>query len=96
MNINLQIDRLILNGIDLSPSQRRRLQVAIEGELAHLLTVQGLPADWQAGGTIANLPANLTVTPAQASAQDPSSLGQQIAQSIYTGLRGGAGGGLNP
>jgi hypothetical protein len=80
MNVNLQIERLILEGIDLSPSQRRHLQTVVATELAQLLTVQGVPAQWQAGGAIADLPAGkLAVTPSAS----PTEMGQQIAQQIY-------------
>lgn len=82
MNINLQIDRLILEGIDLSPSQRAHLQAAVEAELSHLMTVNGLPPHLQNGGTIPRLPTNINLT----DNLNPGQMGQQIAQSIYRGI----------
>lgn len=80
MNINLQIERLILDGVNLSPSQRRHLQAAVEAELSHLFNVQGVPEQWQQGGAIAALPAgNLEVV----QGAPPAEMGQKIAQQIY-------------
>jgi hypothetical protein len=82
MNINLQIERLILEGVDLSPRQRRQLQAAVEAELSRLLSENGLPPSLQNGGTIPKLPASLNVT----QNSNPTQMGEQIAQSIYGGL----------
>ncbi|MFH7026535.1 MAG: hypothetical protein ACHBN1_14275 [Heteroscytonema crispum UTEX LB 1556] len=79
MNINLQIEKLILEGIELSPRQRRQLQAAVEVELSRLCTENGLPSSLQNGGTIPKLPANLNIT----NNSNPSQMGEQIAQSIY-------------
>lgn len=83
MNVNLQIDRLILDGIDLTPSQRAHLQSTISAELTQLFIVQGLPSQWENGGAIASLPSGkLEVS----QGIDPSQMGQQIAQQIYERL----------
>ncbi len=82
MNLNLQIDRLILEDIDLSLRQRRQLQAAIETELSRLLSENGIPPHLQNGGTIPKLPINLSPSPAA----QPTQMGQQIAQTIYGGL----------
>ena len=80
MNINLQIDRLILDGIDLTPSQRAHLQATLSAELSQLFIAQGVPSQWQNGGAIASLPSGkLEVS----QGSDPSQMGQQIAQQIY-------------
>ena len=80
--MKLQIDRLILENLDLSPRQRRQLQAAVEAELSRLLTAQGLPAQVNPNQPIAALPIDVQVAPATSSTQ----IGQQIAQSIYTHL----------
>jgi hypothetical protein len=80
MNVNLQIDRLILHNIDLSPSQRADLQAIVTAELTQLFSTQGVPPQWQRGGAIAALPAGPI---AVATGSDPQHLGQQIAQQIY-------------
>lgn len=82
MNINIEIERLILNDISLSPSQRAHLQTIVEAELTHLLTTQGIPAPFHKGGTIAKLPAPIRVDPTMT----PAQMGQQIARSIYEGM----------
>jgi hypothetical protein len=82
MNINLQIERLILEGIDFSPRQRRQLQAVVESELSRLFTEKGIPPNWQKGGNIPQLPINLTAT----TPQNPNQIGQQIAQTIYEGI----------
>jgi hypothetical protein len=79
MNINIQIERLILEGVNFSPGQRRQLQAAVEAELSRLLAANGLPACLQNGGAIPKLPATLNVT----QNPNPSQMGQEIAQSIY-------------
>ena len=79
MDITLRIERLILNDLSLSPSQRARLQEIIEGELADLLTTQGVPTPLQQGGTIAKLPAPVQIDSKMSLPQ----MGKQIAQSIY-------------
>jgi hypothetical protein len=81
MNINLRVDRLILENISLLPHERQQLQRAIESELSRLFVEQGLPASLQQGGAIDRLPA-VTVNPTQ----KPAQMAQQIAQDIYGGL----------
>lgn len=79
MAIKIQIDRLVLEDMNLSPRQRRQLQTAVEVELSHLIQDQGIPARWQQGGKIPILPSmvkhSLTTT--------PMLIGQEIARSIY-------------
>ena len=83
MKLNLNIDRLILDNIDLAPRQRYYLQLAIEAELSQLLSSQGIPAHLQAGGAIPNLSIG-PLNPAQSS--NPQRMGQHIAQQIYHSL----------
>ena len=83
MNINLQIDRLILEGIEISPSQRALLQVSVENELGRLLTTNGIPEHWQEGGNIPRLSTSISVK----SNMNPRQMGQGIAQSIYQDMK---------
>jgi hypothetical protein len=83
-NFHLHIDRLILNDVTLSPSQRHLLQAAIEAELTHLLT-EGATA-FSTNQTVSSL-AIAPITPAANST--PAQLGQQIAQNIYQGMNPG-------
>lgn len=79
MNINLHIDRLILEDIDLSPSERLRLQAAIEAELSNLLTVHGFPPHWQNSNWVPKL----SIRYNKIEIKHPVQLAQQISQSIY-------------
>ncbi|MDJ0681401.1 MAG: hypothetical protein AB4372_32800 [Xenococcus sp. (in: cyanobacteria)] len=83
MNINLYIDRLILEGIELSPSQRTLLQATIESELSRLLTVNGIPENLEGGGNILRLPTSINVK----KNMNPRQMGQEIAQSIYRDMK---------
>ena len=83
MKIDIEIERLILSGVDVSPSQRVKLQAAIEAELARLVKVFGLPVHLQGGGRIPKLPADLSLT----NTSNPVQLGQEIAQAIYGGMK---------
>lgn len=83
MNINLHIDRLILEDIDLSPSQRLRLQAAIEAELSKLLTVKGFPSPWEKSNWVPKLSTSFNKT----TTMNLSHLAQEIAQSIYTSMQ---------
>jgi hypothetical protein len=83
MKIDIQIERLILSGVDVSQSQRVKLQGAIEAELARLVKVFGLPVHLQGGGRIPKLPADFSLT----NTSNPVQLGQEIAQAIYGGMK---------
>jgi hypothetical protein len=80
MNINLSIERLILDGIDLPRRQHPLLQAAVKGELERLVAEGGLPS------------VGLHVHSVQAGkvqfgdAHDPVTLGTAIAQSVYGGI----------
>lgn len=82
MNINLHIDRLIVEDIDLSPSERVRLQAAIEAELTRLLTVKGFPSHWEKSNWVPKLATRFN----KKTTTNLSQLAQEIAQSIYTSM----------
>jgi hypothetical protein len=83
-HLHLHIDRLILNDVTLSPSQRHLLQAAIEAELTRLLTES--TAAFSTNQAISSL-VIAPITPAANST--PTQLGQQIAQNIYQGMNPG-------
>lgn len=85
MNVTIQIDRLILEGINLTPAQTPLLQAAVESELARLVAAGGLASSLRTGGAMAYVPAALLQL-AGDNQHDPTALGQQIAQSVYGGL----------
>lgn len=52
MNINLHIERLVLDGISLPPGDRPLLQAAMEAELTRLLASSGLSDELHSGGAL--------------------------------------------
>ena len=80
MTINLHIDRILLDGIDLSQQQLPELQVAIESELVRLLETKGIA---HSGGSRPHIISNPIQLP---NAPQPAQLGQQIATAAYEGI----------
>jgi hypothetical protein len=83
MNINLHIERLILEGLPLTRSQGALVQAAVEAELTRLLAERGLAAKLQAGGAHLRVPAEGLQLIAGST---PADMGQQIAQAVYGGI----------
>lgn len=83
MNINVHIERLILDGLPVAGSQTPMLQAAVEAELARLLAADGLGSKLRAGGEMPSVKAgNIQM----ASDSAPDDLGRQIAQAVYGGI----------
>lgn len=85
MNINLHIERLILDGLPVDQRQGPTLQAAVERELARLLTESAPTAPFNTGGTLASVKGG-SVQVAQGA--DATGLGKQIAAAVYGGVRG--------
>ncbi|BBL72821.1 hypothetical protein [Methylogaea oryzae] len=83
MNVNLHIERLILEGLDLPPGQKRLLHAAVEAELARLLSEGGLSSPLTGGGAMPSLAGPSMQFQAGSS---PSALGRQIAGALYRGI----------
>jgi hypothetical protein len=83
MNVNLHIERLVLEGIDLEPAQRPVLQAAVEVELGRLLAAGGIGADLAGGRAV---PAVRASGFEMSSEGDAVRLGRQIAGSVYGGI----------
>lgn len=83
MNIELHIERLILDGLAIEPGQRADIQAAVEGELTRLLVANGLRADLRSGGALPLLRAGAINVSSQTNAMQ---LGNQIAQSVHGGI----------
>jgi hypothetical protein len=83
MNINVHIERLVLDGIPVPHAQRPLLQTAVESELARLLDADGLAASLIAEGAIPHAPAG---TIQLSGGDDPKKIGQRIAQAVYGGI----------
>lgn len=80
MNINLHIERLILDGVNIPPGQRHLLQVSLQSELTRLFTESGVAPHLASGGASPHVSANDIDL---ASGSDPIHLGRQIARSVY-------------
>ncbi|MCC5667910.1 hypothetical protein LC653_29545 [Nostoc sp. CHAB 5784] len=81
MNINIDIEKLILEGMPISRSQARLLQAEVESELARLLANEGLPDNLLSGGVVPG--GAIQVKPGTNTTQ----IGRQIAQEIYRGMK---------
>jgi hypothetical protein len=82
MNINLHIERLILDGLPMERHQTPHVQAAVEAELSRLLSENGLAADLQVGGAIPTV----SGSGIQLADSDPAQIGTQIAGSVYSGI----------
>jgi hypothetical protein len=83
MNIELHIERLVLEGIRLRPGDHHRLQAGVEAELVRLLTERGIP-----GGGHPNRGLARFVTPAieLESPPDANALGTRIGGRVYSAV----------
>ena len=83
MNIKLHIERLILEGVDILPSQRHLLQTSLETELTRLLADGGLSPSLAGGVALPHVTASSIQL---VGGNNPAQIGQQIAQSVYGGI----------
>jgi hypothetical protein len=78
--INLHIERIILDGIDLAPSDYHVLQTALQAELTRLLSNGSITDDLIGAGTVPHINAGtLTVT----ENSTPAEIGTLLAQTVY-------------
>ena len=82
MNVELHIDRLVLEGIDLDPAQRPLLQAALEAELGRLIGEGGV-GSLAAGGAVPSVKAEGFQMSGDG---NPAQLGRQIAGAVYGGI----------
>jgi len=82
MNINLHIERLILDGVHIAPNQRHLLQANVTTELTRLINNGGLAGNIVEGVALTQL----STRSIQLTNNKPKQLGQQIAQSVYGGI----------
>ena len=81
MNINVHIERLILDGVPVAAGQESVLRAGLEAELIRLLGKEGL------SGISASALERLSGSTVQLDRESkPALLGQQVAQSIYTAM----------
>lgn len=88
MNVEVRIERLVLDGLPLRPGERAALAGALGDELRLLVETRGVPAELMSGGAVPRLTAPLaaaapgTDTPGGTG----SPLGRAIARSVFTSL----------
>lgn len=83
MNINLHIERLVLDGVALERGQEPLLRAAVEAELSRLLSEEGLSTGLMSGGATPRLQAGEIQLSVERNSQQ---LGQQIARAVYGGI----------
>jgi hypothetical protein len=83
VKINIQIDRLVLDGFDLARNQRPLMQAAFERELGRLLVRDGLSNELSSE---VRLP-SLRVPSIQIdNTNNADAFGQQVAQAVHRGI----------
>lgn len=83
MNINLHIERLVLDGISVESHQQAMFKANLETELGRLLAQNGIAADLQNGGAFNAIRMDSIDVGEK---NEPSHLGRQIARSVYGGI----------
>ncbi|AFY34118.1 hypothetical protein [Calothrix sp. PCC 7507] len=83
MNINVNIERLILDGVSIPQAQRPVLQAAVEAELGRLLAANGLAPSLMGGGAVPSISVSSMQLPSHS---NYTVMGQQIAQAVYRGI----------
>ena len=81
MNIHLHIDRLVLSGLDMPANSGGAIRIAVEREIARLLSAGGLASSLAGGTAVPSVRApeiNATGSPAQ--------VGTAIGRAIYGGI----------
>jgi hypothetical protein len=83
VNINLYIERLILDGLPVGHNQGLLIKSAVETELSRLLSANGVNQDFHYGGAEPSIKADsIQMT----NDSRPADLGHQIAQAVYEGI----------
>lgn len=85
MKIELNIERLILDGLPLEKRHAPVVRAAVERELTRLLTLHGLGHEWRSGGAVPKVRASGIQL---AKETPPNRLGRQIAQAVFSGIGG--------
>ena len=87
MRIEVHIERLVLEGLPVTPGERPRVRAAVEAELARLLSTGGLNREIATGGAVPRIDAPQINLAARA---QPDAIGRAVARSVHSGIRGSA------
>jgi hypothetical protein len=83
VKINIQIERLVLDGLPVEHRQRLLVKAAVEAELGRLLAADGLTDSLMSGGAV---PSTRAPGFRLASESSPTELGQQIGRAVHGGI----------
>jgi hypothetical protein len=83
VNVDVRIERLVLEGLPLDPPERLLLQTAVEAELARLLADGAPQMGFGSGGAVPHLSTGPGLVRLD---QHPRRLGAGIGQAIYGSL----------
>ena len=86
MNVELHIEELVLHGF--APGERYRIGEAVERELQRLLAEQGAPNLFNGNVELAQMNAGTFNVEPNAKSE---TIGAQVAQAVYEGMKGGMG-----
>jgi hypothetical protein len=78
MNVHVDIGRLVLDGVTLTPRERRALTGALHSELTRLITVYGVAAQQGAASDRVGAPSLPMSQPV-----DPARMGTDLARALY-------------
>ncbi|HVW61053.1 MAG TPA: hypothetical protein VHC48_13480 [Puia sp.] len=80
---DIQIDRIVIEGMVLTSFQRQQLRMSLEEELGRLFEGKGIP------GNMRNIRGKVTGAPIELGEKAaPVQLGKQVAASVYSSLSG--------
>ncbi len=82
MNINLHIERLVLDGLNIQPGQTHLLKSIVATELTRMLTDSGLSSSLAQGTALPRI----STSDIQLAGGNPTQIGQQITKSVYGGI----------
>ncbi len=83
MNINLHIERVVLEGISIEPHQQAEMKIAVESEIVSLLTSNGIGRCIQSRNSFHVVSGGLISIETH---NKPFHIGHQIAGAIYQGI----------
>jgi hypothetical protein len=83
LNVNLNIERLVLEGFQLRPGEHMLVRAAVESELSRLLTERGVSPQLLRGGALPRLDAG---DMRLSGGETPRQVGAQIARALYGGI----------
>ena len=86
MIIHIHIERIVLDGLSVPYNRQAELRAAVEKALGRLFASNAPPNGLLSGGSVSRLSAGRIQW---ADENQPTGLGQQIAQSLYSILREG-------